>query len=141
MRYALPLALIIVLSGCGTTTNYYSETVQSWKGAKVAALTKQWGRPDNMVKTTNGNTIYVYKTESYKHYNGPTGPSTGISYTADGKPVVVTRTEMSTSFSRDLTCNAIFTANSSGQIVGTQASSPTCYGGSGFRDRMSYAGS
>ena len=138
MRFIIPIGLVILLSSCGTTTNYYTQTVQSWQGANVKTLADRWGRPDNMIKGPRNQTIYVYKTESYHNTNAPTGPSAGISFSADGKPVIVTQANTNTTWNRgmSLTCNAYFIVNGSGTIVDTKISGDTCFGSSGFASRL-----
>lgn len=138
MRFIIPLGLTILLAACGTTTNYYTQTVQSWNGSSLNSLASNWGQPDVQKKSPNGQVVYVYKTESYTRTNAPDVPSAGITYSADGKPVIVTHNNPSTSWAGGAasTCTAFFIADKKGTIVETKVVGNGCYGGSSFANRM-----
>lgn len=138
MRFIILLGVAILLSGCGTTTNYYTQTVQSWNGSNLKDLNKRWGKPDQIVNTPHGETVYLYKTESYQRTTTPNGPSTGISYTADGRPVVVTRQNFGGNGNRNMTvhCFTYFIADPKGKIVEVKNSGGSCFANTSFIERM-----
>src|SRR3990167_9221908 len=139
MRFLTLAGCTLLLVSCaGVTTNYYTPTVKSWQGANISYLTKRWGKPDDTLKGTHGNVIYVYKTESYHNYNIPTGPNIGVSFSTDGRPVVTTTPNTNMSWNRDMsvTCTALFAANNQGIITETKIQGNSCYGSTGFANRM-----
>lgn len=139
MRFIILLGLTILLSACGTTTNYYTQTAQSWKGASLSDLSKRWGRPDQTVSNPKGNTIYVYKTESYQRTNTPVTPSAGVNFSGTGKPVIVTQSDANANWNRNmsLSCITYFIADSKHVITEVKISGNNCFGGSSYSSRMS----
>jgi len=65
MRLLVSFGLIILLSGCASLTNSYTNTIQSWRGAKATSLVSRWGRPDIKVVGQSGNTFYIYRSKTY----------------------------------------------------------------------------
>lgn len=118
MRFILYLGLTILLSSCvTTTTNYYPQTVQSWRGGNVNNLIRQWGAPDRTISSPNGNTLYLYQTQSYRHLNAPSSPWN--------------RGAMSS------TCVATFEVARNGKILNTKIRGNNCYGNEHFAKRLS----
>ncbi|RDI40213.1 hypothetical protein [Aquicella lusitana] len=139
MRSIIVSGLVILLSGCATTTNnYYTKTVDSWRGGHVSALVKQWGPPDQRVTGTGGNTVYVYKTESYHSSGGTASPSVGVHFSPGGKPVMTTTPSLNPAWNRGMTlaCMATFEVNSQGIITETKTLGNACYGSESFASRM-----
>jgi hypothetical protein len=139
MRFIIPLGLIILLTSCDLTTNYYTQTVESWHGGTVKSLTSRWGAPDNTVEGPGGRTMYVYKTESYQNNSTPTTPSVGISFSADGRAVMVPQKNTNTTWNRNMSvsCSAVFVANDKGKIVDTKIQGESCFGSSSWANRLS----
>src|ERR1700721_1141521 len=83
------LGLIMLLSACVfNTTNYYTSTVHSWRGASAVALVKNWGRPDQQIARSKGHIAYVYNIQGNSTYNQPVVPSMGINVNAAGRPTI-----------------------------------------------------
>lgn len=138
MRSLFCLGLAILLSSCTTTTtNYYSSTVEGWQGAQANGLVKTWGRPDIQVKGPQGNTAYIYKTETYSANQGMASPAVGVNFSADGKPIIVSQNNFNPSANRGLaiTCTTVFLANNKGVITDTKVIGRSCYGNQGFAKR------
>lgn len=139
MRAILCSGLILLLTGCtSVTTNYYTQTVQGWRGGNVQKLIQEWGEPNTKVISPNGNTFLVYKTESYRSYNAPASPQIGVHYTPNGTPILVTGPNPNVTASRGgvtLSCYAGFEANPQGRIVNTQIQGAGCYGSQSFANQ------
>ncbi|EKD70336.1 MAG: hypothetical protein ACD_46C00566G0004 [uncultured bacterium] len=138
MRQVILLGLCLIITGCAGK-NYYTQTVQSWKGGSAKNLVSRWGSPDDSLQGAGGMTYYLYKTESYHTYNTPSSPSVGLNLSSDGRPVMTTAPNTNLTWNRDmsLTCNVIFAINSQGTIVDTRIQGTTCYGSEGFAKRLS----
>lgn len=138
MRFMFWVGLTFSLMGCATSTvNHYTQTVQSWRGGKVDSLLEHWGTPDSKMITHQGNTVYVYKTESYRADTTQTGPVIGLSGN-DSRPVSAVNTNNTWNRGRQsVSCNAIFVANAKGLIIETQIQGHGCYGGQHFADKRS----
>ena len=138
MRSILYSALILLLAGCtSVTSNYYTQTVQSWRGGNVHDLMNRWGTPDTKVVSPNGNMFLVYKTESYRSYTAPSSPEVGVHFTGKGAPVLVSGPNpgAASNWNRGggvITCYAGFEANPQGVIIRTQVQGAGCYSGQGF---------
>jgi hypothetical protein len=139
MRFIILLGLSILLSGCGTTTNYYTQTAQSWKGASLNSLSKSWGRPDQTVADRQGSTIYVYKSESYQRSNTMVSPSMGVNNGGNGRPVIVSDSNANANWNRNmsLSCVTYFIANSKHVITDVKTAGNNCFGGASYSSRMS----
>jgi hypothetical protein len=139
MRHFISLGMIMLLTSCAATTNYYPQTVQSWRGKSVQKLTHQWGRPDQMMTNQSGNTYFIYKTSSYRASMTPGSPNVGVNINQSGKPVVVSQPSSLGNGARSLSldCVAIFEVNKNKTIVGTQYQGNGCYGSQSFAKRMS----
>lgn len=110
MRHFISLGLILLLTSCANiTTNYYPQTVNSWRGATAQNLNKIWGSPDRVMKISNGNTVYVYKSSGCR-------PGT-ISGAPD--------------------CTAMFETNKQNIIVHTQYQGKRCWRDASFARHMS----
>ena len=140
IKACLGLSSLILLSSCATTTsNYYTQTVQSWRGGNVTTLITRWGRADSTITAGDGNTLLVYKTEGYRTYNTTASPAVGVNYSGSGKPVIVSTPNTNSSWSRgtmSLTCSVGFEVDKHGTIVDTQVQGPGCYGGENFAAKM-----
>jgi|GEM_PF-1315221 hypothetical protein len=125
---------VILLASCATTTtNYYRSSVESWQGASVKALVKQWGRPDYKILSPDGDAMLAYRTQSYSPYMAPTSPAIGVN-NRGGRPVISVD-NLNHTWNRgqlSLTCVAIFKINPVGVVTGTQVQGNSCYGGSSF---------
>lgn len=139
MRHLSAFGLFILLAGCASsTTNYYTQTVQSWRGANMNDLVKRWGPADDRVSGPDGNAVYVYKTESYQAYNTPTSPSIGVNFGQHGTPVITNTTHTNNVWNRGmgLACIAVFIATPQGKILDTRINGNGCYGSEDFAKRM-----
>ena len=135
MRILISIGFIILLSSCATTTtNYYSQTVQGWRGGNAQTLVSVWGTPDSRTAGPNGTIIYTYKTENYRANTGRYSPSVGVSFTRGGAPAMTT--QPSTNFSIDrglsLSCTTMFVVDRNGKIVDTQSQGNNCNGSASF---------
>lgn len=140
MRHCIILGLIILLSGCASTKNYYSQTVSSWRGGNAHNLTKVWGSPDQLVVGQNGNAYLIYKTSSYRAGFASAAPNVGINVAQpNNHPVLVNHSSTIGTGSRTLSlnCVSIFEINQKRTIVNTQYMGNGCYGSQNFAERMS----
>jgi hypothetical protein len=137
MRIIFGLFLILILTGCGTTTDYYTPTVNSWRGGNVKTLVKTWGMPDDKVTGPGGNTVLVYNLQRFRTMTGSTSPSTGVTFTPGGTPIITTipNTSMAATRGMALSCTTMFIANAEGTILQTKSQGP-CTGSSSFQAKM-----
>lgn len=139
-QLALFCGLAILLSSCASTTvNYYPQTLNTWRGASIHSLVERWGHPNTKVVRSDGNVIYIYKTESYHYANTAASPEVGINVSKTGRPVIITRTRTD-AWTRGTTafpCYATFETNRQGQILKTSAQGTGCYGSDNFSGQYS----
>lgn len=135
MRYLITLLAVFLLGGWTIYgTNHFAATVASWKGQSVKNLYRTWGSPDGIMQGDNGNSIYVYKTTSYRQSYSP--PSVGVN-TAGGRPVIVVPTNMGRSgFTYE--CTTLFEVNKQNIIVRVSYQGNGCFGSEGFAHRMAW---
>lgn len=139
MRFVISLGFAILLSSCATTmNNYYTPTVKGWQGGSAANLVKAWGMPDTKATGANGDTIYIYKSESYHAYDTPSSPNIGVNVSSSGRPIIITQpnTNFTANRGMSITCTAIFTTNSKGIITETNILGRGCYGNADFAKRL-----
>lgn len=134
MRFIITLGLVILLSSCvGTTGNYYTSTVNSWRGGSASSLVSQWGTPDTKIVNPNGSTIYIYKTKSYGTPNTTGSNPVGVNVSRTGRPVIVTPNNTNGSRSSlSINCLAVFEADAKGKIYNTEVRGKGCYGSQEF---------
>lgn len=136
IRTLLALSVAILLAGCATTTNnYYTSTVNGWRGSNVKALTQKWGMPNEKIQGPHGDTVYIYRTEGYRANVGQASPAVGVNFNGAGRPVIVTATPtLNSPGSRGLVliCTTIFMADAKGTITGAETRGSGCYGGESF---------
>lgn len=144
MRLYIIFGLTILLTGCASSmNNYYPQAVQSWRGGTANNLVKVWGRPDKVASSSNGNTYYVYETQNYRNTSASAYPAVGMHVSSTGRPVMTGGDMAAGNWNRgalSIACVAVFEANKSGQIVGTDIKGSNCYGSQGFAARMSNPG-
>ena len=134
------LGLFIVLSSCATTMdNYYSQTVESWRGGNINSLINRWGRPDERMSGPSGTTMYVYKTMGLRNANGPSGPNIGVHVSSSGHPVMTTtpNTNNWTRGGSTLNCVTAFVVNPKGIITEVNFEGPRCYANQTFQENKS----
>ena len=73
MRY-LTGFLILLLTSCATTANYYGQVVNSWNGGNAKTLLQYWGKPNQTVITASGGKEYAYMTSSRHRFPYPSTP-------------------------------------------------------------------
>jgi hypothetical protein len=142
MRFITCLAFFILLSGCAaTTTNYYTSTVQSWRGSNAKSLIQVWGRPDTQIVNPNGSAIYVYKTQSYSNSSVQGSDPVGVNVSRTGKPIIVTTPTINNAGTRgspqSLNCLAVFETDPKGIIISTEIRGKACYASPSFVNKMS----
>jgi hypothetical protein len=130
----------ILLSSCATTTtNYYTQTIQSWRGGNVKTLLQRFGRADSRIMAGNGNMLLIYKTENYHTYNTTASPTVGVHFNSSGKPIMTSVPNTNPSWNRSgalsLTCSAGFEVDKHGTIVDTQVQGNGCYGDENFASK------
>lgn len=140
MRSFIFLSITLLLAGCaGSNTNYYNQTVQSWRGGNTSNLVSQWGTPDRRLGAPDGQIVYIYNTQSYRNAPLATSPAIGVNVQG-GKPVIVSTPTPHSAIDRgptSLSCTAMFVANKQGKIIDVQAAGNGCYGSKRFSDRLS----
>lgn len=138
MRLLISLALIIFLSACASTANYYTSTLNSWRGSHANALVKTWGTPDTKIVNPNGSMVFIYKTKSYATSRTQGSPNIGVNVSSTGRPVIVSPTG-NKGLSRSLTinCLAVFQVDKNGRISSTEVRGKGCYGDQHFAQKLS----
>jgi len=104
MRYIYSLILTALLSACVTSRYEYQQTIKTWQGSSLQALSEHWGRPDEKITTLNGRTVYLYKTRI------------GIKVLPHS----------SRNRGKSLTCITVFEANKKGIIVSAKSYGSSC---------------
>ncbi len=135
MRIITCFGLSVLLSGCAASTvNYYTQTIDSWRGGSAKNLVQRWGLPDQKLIIPGGNTMYVYSTQSFRLTNPPASPPIGVNFSPNGRPVIVPMNGWQPNGGRGPAplCWAIFEANPKGVIIRTQIQGAGCYGGENF---------
>jgi len=74
MRHFISLGMIILLTSCSITKNYYAPAVQSWNGGNAQNLISKWGQPDSFYELPNGNAVLLYKSSTYRPGISSQGP-------------------------------------------------------------------
>src|SRR5436190_11269708 len=139
MRLLISCGIIILLSGCASLTNSYTDTVQSWRGGSASILIKHWGKPDIKVVGQSGNTFYIYRSKVYPKMTNYYGPQVGVNNSAQGHPVITMAPPAnftSTPSTTPLYCVAAFEVTSKGQVVGAETKGSGCYGSTDFEQKM-----
>lgn len=139
MRLLIGCGTIILLSGCASLTNSYTDTVQSWRGGSASTLIKRWGKPDIKLVGQSGNTFYIYRSKVYPKMTSYNGPQVGVNTSSKGHPVITMAPPASfTSMTSNtpLYCVAAFEVTAKGQIVGAETKGSGCYGSTEFEQRM-----
>lgn len=139
MRYLLLFICVSFLSACGTTTNYYTQTVESWRGGNVNTLTQRWGRPDSRIAMGDGNIAYLYQTASYHNNPSPNSPLVGINYVPGGRPSIISQNTSFAASRGGITYNCLttFIVNRQGKILRVEEQGHGCYGSSTFANDKS----
>lgn len=140
MRFIIGLNLIFLLSACTTTSNHYISTMNSWHSANLRSLVKIWGLPDKKISSPDGHILYVYYTQSYHSYAGPSSPSIGVNVNSAGSPIIATTPNTNMTWNRgnmSLVCMAIFDVAPNGTIVNTQIQGDYCYMNERLAKKMS----
>ncbi|HTM63118.1 MAG TPA: hypothetical protein VL360_01300 [Gammaproteobacteria bacterium] len=130
MRLLILSGLSFILAGCATGSSaYYTQSVQSWRGGNISDLTNIWGRPDTIMPGSTGNTVYVYKRQSFVSTNSSYSPSIGVNTRNGGIPVITSTPNINTPWNRGFStyCLAVFTSNSKGKIINTEIQGTNCY--------------
>lgn len=140
MRFILGTCLTILLTGCTTTTtNYYHKTVCSWQGGDAKTLVQHWGRPDNILNASNGHSLYIYQSQSYRNMNAPSMPSIGVHRVGNGATLATT-SNLNMTWNRgpmSTTCVAAFLVGPNGEISRTETHGSSCFGNQHFAQLMS----
>ena len=130
------LGLTILLAGCASSTsNHYTQSVQTWRGSQISTLISQWGKPDESIIAPNGDRTYLYKSQSTALNYPSFSPAQGVTYSKGGRPILTTSPTTNMSSSRGNTnsfCMAAFEVNAKGVIVSTQLLGNGCFGQTGF---------
>ncbi len=139
MRHLLLSICMCILSACGTTTNYYTQTVESWRGGNINTLTERWGKPDARMPTNDGNIAYLYQTASYHNNPGPSSPQVGVNFTPGGRPSIITQNTNFAASRGGITYNCLttFVTNRQGKILRVEEQGHGCYGSSRFSNNKS----
>lgn len=140
MRYIFYTALVLLLTSCSSAANnYYTQTDRNWRGRNMQDLLKSWGTPYSKITIPNGNTLLVYKTDSYRSDNAPASPEVGVHFTGKGAPILTSgaNPNSATSWGRTNTvpCYVSFEANANGTIINTHIAGAGCYSGFAMQRR------
>jgi hypothetical protein len=128
MRW-LTLGCSLLLASCAASSSgYYTQSVQSWRGGNTRDLARVWGAPSEVLPGRNGHTLYIYKRQSVIAANPTFSPSIGISPQDRGATIIAATPNIHTPESRGLTasCVTTFTANPAGRIIDTSVEGIHC---------------
>lgn len=139
MRYLLLSIYISLLAACAQTTNYYTPTVESWRGGNVNTLVERWGKPDARSMTKDGTIAYLYQTASYHNNAGPGSPQVGVNYITGGRPAIISQNTNFAASRGGITynCLTMFVANKQGKILRVEKQGQGCYGSANFANTKS----
>lgn len=133
------ILFMLLLSSCVIGSgNYYTQTVEGWRGGRVCALVDRWGIPYKKIMAANGATVYVYKTKSYHPTPSPVAIREDFSLGKNERPSIMSTPNVNSTWSRgdSYSCISAFQANKAGVIVGTQTHGSGCYGSASFAETM-----
>lgn len=132
------ILITLFLVSCASTANYYTQTVDSWRGGKARRLVARWGTPYKQFMATNGSSVYIYKTKSYHQSPTPISPPLQVGLGRDNKPTIHSMPSYNNTWNRgpSSSCIAAFKADKDGVIVGTQTQGVGCYGNANFAKTM-----
>ena len=134
----LLIVLVFFLSGCASTANHYTQTVESWRGGRVCDLMARWGSPYKQIVGNNGSRVLVYKTRSYVKTPERVTGRVNVSMGDQDSPLINPMPNTNTTWSRGVSysCIAAFKVNRQAMIVGTQTEGTGCYGSVNFAKSM-----
>lgn len=130
MRLITCLVFAILLTSCSIgSSGYYTQSVNSWRGGNIKDLTTIWGHPHDIIKTRGGDTILIYKKQSFVSTNAAFPPNISVHPRNGGAPIVAFTPTINTNWNRGFAayCFTIFTATSAGKIVDTAIQGSNCY--------------
>ena len=120
--------------------NYYQPTVSSWQGGTMSNLVKHWGKPDRVISTNDGKTVYLYENSSYRSNQSASAyPMVGMHVSRDGRPTLTSSPVDNNSLNRSgmsLDCVASFESDSHGKILRTQVQGSRCFMNENVAKRM-----
>lgn len=70
-------SVVMLLAACGTTKNY-SAAVNTWQGAPVSALVRDWGHPTHIQALSDGSRLYVYRVVERQAVHKSFAPPSGF---------------------------------------------------------------
>lgn len=135
MRQILVTSIAFLLVGCATQANYYTQTVQSWRGGNINKLVNRWGRPDDRALTADGHIAYQYQTASYHHQASPHAPLAGMTIQGgQNRPAILNQNTNFAASRGGITynCQTTFISNRQGTILQVVEQGYGCYGNSHF---------
>lgn len=120
MRLYAVIGLSFLLAGCvtGKSSGYYTQSADGWRGRNLSELTAAWGEPNTVLKGFGGKTTYIYRKVTATANTETYSPSIGID--RETGATVVANPSVTDPLHQELKayCNAAFTANAAGKIVG-----------------------
>lgn len=76
-------ALLVTLPGCASLDSGEGRILQSWKGAHIEQVFRNWGLPHRQAKLSDGNTMYEWgSSQTYTMPGSTTGTVNVIGNTA-----------------------------------------------------------
>lgn len=137
-RVLLSIMLCMFLTGCESSVNHYTQTVDSWRGGNTKDLERRWGTPYRKIIAQNGASVYVYKTKSYHAQPAAIGPNFNVKLGEGNEPAIYSLPNPNMSWSRGFSnsCIAAFKVNKYGTIIGTQTEGSGCFGSANFAKNM-----
>lgn len=121
---AIMASLLILLTSCAST-NYYEQTINSWRGSSIQDLVKSWGEPNQIIKSADGSQIISYITKRPLYF-GNTDYQTMV-FVAGGKNigVQVPRNQPRTMMTG---CATQFSVDREGKIISAHSWGGACMG-------------
>lgn len=125
------ILLAILLTACASHNTRYQQEEQnanSFKGSNIQTVMAKWGAPDQTLHARNGNSYYVYNTNSGGFYSSTYNYQNNI-VTPHGWHVGsgAANENYSTSYGK-LTCSTIFETDSTNTIIATMHRGSNCGG-------------
>lgn len=128
MRW-LTLGCSLLLASCAASSSgYYTQSVQSWRGGNARDLARVWGAPSEVTPDRGGNTLYIYKRQGVIPTNPTYSPRIGISPQDRSAAIITATPNIHTPENPGLitSCVTTFTANPQGSIIDTSVEGTHC---------------
>lgn len=121
------VGIVLFLTGCATVTANYQAKVSAWQGKTEQALVQHWGYPDKVIRSSDGNAIYVYQYRDSVTFPEGQNPGNTRITTKNGQTIVTQTPPKNTKGTTyHYQCTTWFEINDHGVIVKTSFHGNRC---------------